>query len=734
MLSPSQERLIRWLGRFSRDLNQAWDVPREVSLPGLSEAMGVVRSALHAPLKELVELDLLETRLAHVSGGGARRRNVYHLTAAGWNYLASLPAEENPAGAAAKRGLLSGNAAPLIAIIGRDEEVGEVVTSIENSGCAVVTGLPGIGKTSLLRAVAEELMDSGKDVAWARCTQFDDSSALLSGAFDGREPPSDPAAAVDWLVRKIGRGVLIIDELQEIHSRHRAAILSLIDEIIERGPNLIIACRAPSPLASPKPIIIGELDEESALNLLGDEVDAELGAKVIASLGGHPLALKLHDPDSDYDTIGRDISQFIERTVLDSLPEDCIDGLDELAAMPLPVGAERLRNDAAVGVLDDHALLRWSDEDASAVELQHLVRQVRREMWDEETARRVHAAAAERWAEHPESEARFVEFHHRLQADDEDVATFITLHADDLGNCDDGALAALLHDGIDKRPEVDTLWYLATKTALDRGESEVVEELFAQMPNPDTGTALALRARQALQQGRREVADALQEEAAATAPPDDRIRIVISHLARILDDRLPHGMPVIPSAEIKRRLAEVKLTEIGADTRQRALVAIATIQHRLALLEQDYSAAQKVRHQLGALTDESDPLLIEMALRAALEVARWDTPDWHRESEAMRRHITSSPPLRALSLRLTLVEKIAEHDAGEARKLLNDAGEELPAGPTARRLQAKLWYWKGVLDSADGLEYWREAIHRYRAAECAHAAQELTQKMHQMLR
>ena len=41
MLSPSQERLIRWLGRFSRDLSLAWDVPREVSLPGLSEAMGV---------------------------------------------------------------------------------------------------------------------------------------------------------------------------------------------------------------------------------------------------------------------------------------------------------------------------------------------------------------------------------------------------------------------------------------------------------------------------------------------------------------------------------------------------------------------------------------------------------------------------------------------------------------------------------------------------------------------
>ena len=734
MLSPSQERLIRWLGRFSRDLSLAWDVPREVSLPGLSEAMGVVRSALHAPLKELVEIELLETRLAHVSGGGARRRNVYHLTTAGWNYLAALPVEVNPATAAAKRGKISGNAPPLMPIVGRDEEIEDVIGAVDDSGCAVVTGLPGIGKTSLLRQVGEVLMDTGKDVAWARCTQFDDTSALLSGAFDGREPPSDPSAAVDWLVRKIGRGVLIIDELQEIHSRHRVAILGLLDEIIERGPNMIIACRAPSPLDSPVPFVIAELDQESALSLLGDEVDAELGAKVIASLGGHPLALKLHDAESDYDNIGHDISQFIEQTVLDSLPEDCIDGLDELAAMPLPVSAERLGNDASVGVLDDHALLRWSDKEASAVELQHLVRQVRREMWDEETSRRVHAAAAERWAEHPESQARFVEFHHRLQADDADVAAFITLHADDLGNCDDGALAALLHDGIDKRPEVDALWHLAAKTALDRGESEVVEELFAQMPNPDSGEALALRARQAMQQGRREEAETLQEEAAATASPDDRIRIVISHLARVLDDRLPHGMPSISSAEIKRRLGEVNLSEISADTRQHALVAIATIQHRLALLEQDDSAALKVRQQLGALTDDSDPLLTEMALRAALATAIWDAPDWHRESEAIRRHMASSLPLRALSLRMTLVEKIAEHDSEEARLLLDEAEEELPVGPTARRLQAKMWYWKGLLDKTNCMENWREAIHRYRAAECAHAAQELTQKMHQMLR
>jgi hypothetical protein len=70
----------------------------------------------------------------------------------------------------------------------------------------------------------------------------------------------------------------------------------------------------------------------------------------------------------------------------------------------------------------------------------------------------------------------------------------------------------------------------------------------------------------------------------------------------------------------------------------------------------------------------------------------------------------------------------------EARLLLDETEEELPVGPTARRLQAKMWYWKGLLDKSNCMENWREAIHRYRAAECAHAAQELTQKMHQMLR
>ncbi|MDP6363206.1 MAG: hypothetical protein QF633_08260, partial [Candidatus Poseidoniaceae archaeon] len=58
-LSVPQERILRWLGGFSPAMEKAWDVTRHLSLPGISEALGVVRSALNAPLNGLEKLDLV---------------------------------------------------------------------------------------------------------------------------------------------------------------------------------------------------------------------------------------------------------------------------------------------------------------------------------------------------------------------------------------------------------------------------------------------------------------------------------------------------------------------------------------------------------------------------------------------------------------------------------------------------------------------------------------------------
>ena len=89
-LSMPQERLLRWLGNYSASLEKAWDVTREISLPGISESLGVVRSALNVPLTKLEKQDLVFKRMAHVIGGGSRRRNVYHLTEKGRNLLSTM--------------------------------------------------------------------------------------------------------------------------------------------------------------------------------------------------------------------------------------------------------------------------------------------------------------------------------------------------------------------------------------------------------------------------------------------------------------------------------------------------------------------------------------------------------------------------------------------------------------------------------------------------------------------
>ena len=90
MLSETQRRLLLRLTEFGPDVESAWDVPRDLSLPGLAEHLGLVRSAIHTPLKELEASDLISTRMAHVIGGGSRRRTVVHITELGRQRMESV--------------------------------------------------------------------------------------------------------------------------------------------------------------------------------------------------------------------------------------------------------------------------------------------------------------------------------------------------------------------------------------------------------------------------------------------------------------------------------------------------------------------------------------------------------------------------------------------------------------------------------------------------------------------
>ena len=89
MVTKAQLRILAWLDRHPDSIVNAWDVTRDISLPGIAEGLGVVRSALNLPLSGLEESGLLTKRMAHVIGGGSRRRQVYHITTEGRLQLAN---------------------------------------------------------------------------------------------------------------------------------------------------------------------------------------------------------------------------------------------------------------------------------------------------------------------------------------------------------------------------------------------------------------------------------------------------------------------------------------------------------------------------------------------------------------------------------------------------------------------------------------------------------------------
>ena len=87
VLSSSMLRILRWLESHPTSLESAWDVPRSLSLEGIADSIGVVRSALFQPMSILEEKELLFTRQAHVLGGGRRKRKVVHITQEGRDFV-----------------------------------------------------------------------------------------------------------------------------------------------------------------------------------------------------------------------------------------------------------------------------------------------------------------------------------------------------------------------------------------------------------------------------------------------------------------------------------------------------------------------------------------------------------------------------------------------------------------------------------------------------------------------
>ena len=699
MLPESQVRILRLLARFSDELSTAWDVPREISLPGLSESLGLVRSAIHEPLKHLEENNLIETRQAHVIGGGTRKRTVIHITSSGRKQISNLvPLNDSSTTIDSIEGLY-----------GRKSEI-EQIESILSNGSVVLVGIPGIGKSAILQSISFE-------TKYVIMNSTMDAKELVAKWLDISDPPNDLDVQVEMLSNC---GYIVVDEVQEVHSRHRDGVFNLLHKLIDSNVTIAIGMRAPSPFK--ENITLQGIGFDAAQKLLGDAVDPEITRDVCEALAGHPLALHLWSPKDSLPEASNAVQQFVENTILANLSQDVRIDLDSLCIEPRPVPANYLR-EIDISTLDNAALLRWPN---SEVEVQHLVRNVRRVAFEKPEL--IHREAVKRWAGIDDIEARWFEAYHRTMSG-EDTTQFIIDNSEAL-MLSSSATASLLDDALHLLPDSNELRRMAASLALERGELSIASEYMEALPEPD----YSLLVRLYRSQGKMDAADDAEKQAQKLLPKADVARMKLSRIVALIDDRLPDE--VGDMSTVQKEISEIIIADFAASEKKSAIVLISILKHKIALLDKNRQIAISVRENLSQLSGHSDPIIERMFHIEEQHFAGNDSSKQFESEAAMRRLVgRTSDPIQRVSLGLNLVQAQARTNSLGALTTLESLQKiPLPLDKAAgRRLDAMIWFWKGQLNTEQRLTSWREAIFRFRRAECPNAASSLTTRMHREL-
>lgn len=680
MVTGPEARILARLATFPSSLDSAWDVPREICLPGLSEYLGVVRSALHAPLNELISKGMIVERKAHVIGGGSRKRKVYHITLAGRTECEGVEVPTK-----IKVGELLGNPPQQSILKGRDSLIG----SLKDEPKLILTGLPGIGKTSLLRSIADELVGEGKVVRFATMESFKDIAHIFSEW--GLEYSSEGAN-----LNSTKNEVLILDELQEISLRH----VGRLEEFVQKSPRIIMASRAPLPISEGFKIVeIPPLETKDAISLLPDHLEnRELVAE---RLGGHPLALQMHDEKSELPEAGSDLQEWVRNVVLSGLGDEIV-ALDELSLLPVPVPTELLQHEHHLLDLDDHALIRWLE---SGVELHHLVRNVRSTMLTEDD----HKDAAKYWSEIKGDLARLVEMHHILNSG-RDIESHLLSNAEALMVRSSAGLATLIGDAIFRSPS-KSLHRIAAMVAIERGESDIASEHLANCTAPDLEYSLSL----------------LEGKTDLPIPEDSDFRLILSEASRRLDDRLP-GQP--PGNDVIALLDKLDFSKVNDDMKKVMLVAIAHIKHSWYISNNKWIEAAEIRNNLESISHGDDPQLQSLKLRDEIAQTTSNSSTFDRLVE----EVFSKSGLRATMLQLSIVQICDDARASSLlKKIKLPTVESQNNLNSSRRIAAKIWYLRAVHKTHNQFSSLAEAISLWKRALCPNAANEATEMMHKLL-
>ena len=711
-----RDRLLKLLCEQSESLVSAWDVPRIASLPGLSERLGVVRSALHGHIKILQEDGLIVTRQAHVIEGGSRKRTVIHPTTEGRRKASSFVEEEKPS-----LGEIIGTPPSLVEIVGREESMTSISNKVIEGESIILTGLPGIGKTAFVRSLANLLMNKGKTIRWMR---FDSDSdvPLVGKTIIGEDSPTTSDAIIGMLPPN---DIVIFDEIQEVHPRHLSRVVKLCNSLLKRG-NCILVSRAPLPSG-----IIGEsiriegLSVESARMILGDRVDDELGLEIASALGGHPLALGLWSPDDSLPTSSDAVKSFVQETVLDHLDSEAEKTFDELAISPIPINIEEISNSDRVDDLDDRALIRWHSD---RMEGQHLIENVRKESWSEKHRQSLHSYLADWWSSREGPRARRIELHHRIGSNDSDLPSLLLSSLESINNQIPSAAAILVEDALEQHPEHNGLRSAAARVALDRAELEIASEHIAKLP--ESPEKRLLNSQLLRIDGDLDKANEEEEKALSELDDEGQLRYGLAAIVRKIDDNMPRQWSI---EEANLLLQELDKFESSLPSEHEltppARTAAAIARFRIHLASNSELDAKKVLDRLTSIAGPRDPIVRRLRLR--FDCANAD----ENEITLLAARIEAEPEIvERCRLLHSLIDSQSQLSpaliAAFERSRLTPLPEHTISG---RRLLAARWRIIARIDSANAIHALRESVHLHLISGCRNVADQLLADAHRMI-
>ena len=724
MLTGSQERLLRFLGGFPESLEQAWDVPRDVSLPGLAEAMGVVRSGLNQPLTGLLDDGYISVRVAHVLGGGSRRRQVYHITTKGRAWL-----DDHPEKAEVEDD--DEQSEPLV-LVGRAEELEELDRLLKKEKKAVLGGLSGVGKTAILRTYVKGRTKG--TVKWADVNELSDAHTVASAWFPKEAALGSDLDSLKERALEEGKSTLfVVDDLHRLSSRHLDSVVALLNGVAEAGRHVVLAGRLPLPEGLDWPLMrVATLDPKSAQSLLGDHLDEPTRLKVAQALGGHPMALHLYREGDPLPEAGEDIQAFVEHTMLSTLSDEEHEALDQMILFPRPLPAEVAPGGKMVGPLDDRALLRWT-ADAGAFEVQHLVRNVRRTMLNEGEQRVLHERALKHWQSlDDQPQYAILRFYHAMALEQDDIDAMMDTDFDTLIANDGAALAVVFDRATQRRPDDEHLHYWAGKVALQRHELDVARHHIDGVKAEDKSDDL--RHQLALLEGDKDEAQRLLTRQLERATSVEKVRLLLRTAVQHLDDRLFDEPETLDENKVRALLNDIELPE-NLESRSSIMVSISSIQHALALHAEDFERANALVDQLEAVSHQHDPIVLQLRLKTAL---RSSSPDSHDQlnNDVERTLSAQTTPFHRAVVDLTY----AEHLVLTSNPTANDVFARLPSpeevqgkGVAGLRYAARWWYLMGHLNRQRAPMALREAARCFRQAGCLSASKSAAKRLHRVL-